>query len=388
MNLPPRIARLASLALLTGLPLFAAAAPIAIPEAPSLDAKSYALLDFDSGELLAGSNPDAQVEPASITKVMTVYIAFDEVRKGRLKMDDTALVSEKAWKQGIDSSESRMFLDLGSRVKIEDLLRGIIIQSGNDATVALSEHLAGSESAFAELMNEYAKQLGMKNTHFADASGMPNPAHYTTAHDLTILARALIHDFPEQYKMFAEREFVWHGIKQQNRNGLLEKDPSVDGIKTGHTNAAGYCLLASAKRDGRRLISAVMGGGSWAYREQASLELLNYGFRFFETASLLGPTAPAATLKVYKGAEDTITVGTLEPVALTLPRGAKEQLQVQQQIEARAIAPITAGQVLGKATITLDGKTLKTVDLVAMKDVPAGSFWRRVIDQIKLWFGL
>lgn len=383
-----RIARLASIAFLTALPSLAQAAAIAIPEAPVVDAKSYAVLDFGSGELLAGSNPDAQVEPASITKVMTVYIAFDEIKKGRLKMDDTALISEKAWKQGIDSSESRMFLDVGSRVKIEDLLRGIIIQSGNDATLALAEHLAGSETAFAELMNTYAKTLGLTNSHFVDASGLPDPQHYTTARDLTLLARALIRDFPDEYKMFAEREFTWHGIKQPNRNGLLEKDPSVDGIKTGHTSAAGYCLLASASRDGRRLISAVMGAPSWAGREQASLEVLNYGFRFFESATLLGPAAPAATLKVYKGAEDAIAVGTPEPVSLTLPRGSKDALVVQQQVETRAIAPIKAGQVLGKATITLDGKTLKTVDLVALKDVEAGSFWRRLIDQIKLWFGL
>ncbi len=370
------------------LPRLAQAAPIAIPEPPTLDAKSYALLDFGSGELLAGNNPDAQVEPASITKVMTVYIAFDEIRKGRLKLDDTALISEKAWKQGIDSSESRMFLDLGSRVKIEDLLRGIIIQSGNDATVAMAEHLAGSESAFAELMNTYAKTLGLANTHFVDASGLPDPQHYTTARDLALLARALIHDFPDGYKMFAEREFSWHGIKQPNRNGLLEKDPSVDGIKTGHTSTAGYCLLASADRDGRRMISAVMGAKSWAYREQASLEILNYGFRFYESANLFGSAVPAATLKVYKGAQPDVTIGTLEPVSLSLPRGVKEQLQVAQQIEAKAVAPIAVGQVLGHATITLDGKLLKTVELVALKEVPSGGFWRRLIDQIKLWIGL
>lgn len=390
MNRTLRLIRTFAVSVLAAsLPLLAAAAaPAAIPEPPAIDSKSFALLDYGSGELLAGSNPDARVEPASITKVMTVYIAFDEIKKGRLKLDDTALISEKAWKQGIDSSESRMFLDLGSRVRIEDLLRGIIIQSGNDATVALSEHIAGSESAFAELMNQYAKTLGLTNTHFADASGMPNPEHYTTARDLTMLARALIHDFPDNYRMFAEREFTWHGIKQQNRNGLLEKDPTVDGIKTGHTEAAGYCLLASANREGRRLISAVMGGHSWAYREQASLEVLNYGFRFFESANLLGPAAPAATLKVYKGAEQEIAVGTLEPVLLSLPRGAKDQLKVDQQLDAKAIAPIALGQVLGKATISVDGKLLKTVDLVALKEVAKGGFWRRLIDQIKLWIGL
>ena len=380
MNLALRLAVSCAL-----LPLAAFAA---VPEPPALDAKSYALLDYGSGELLAGSNPDERVEPASITKVMTVYIAFDEIKKGRLKLDDTALISEKAWKQGIDSSESRMFLDLGSRVRIEDLLRGIIIQSGNDATVALSEHLAGSEDTFAELMNQYAKKLGMNNTHFADASGMPNPEHYTTARDLAILARALIHDFPENYKMFAEKEFTWHGIHQPNRNGLLEKDPTVDGIKTGHTSAAGYCLLASAKREDRRLISAVMGGKSWAYREQASLELLNYGFRFYESASVLGPATPIAVLKAYKGAESEVGVGTMEPVYLSLPRGSKDALQVQQQISGKAIAPITAGQKLGEATILLDGKPLKKVDLVALKDVPAGGFFKRLWDQIRLWIGL
>ena len=391
MNRTFRLACSSFLALSLGLavvvlPSIASAA--AIPEAPAVDAKSFALLDFGSGELLAGNNPDAQVEPASITKIMTVYIALDEIRKGRLKMDDTALISEKAWKQGIDSSESRMFLDLGSRVKIEDLLRGIIIQSGNDATVALAEHLAGSETAFAELMNQYAKTLGLANTHFVDASGLPDPQHYTTARDLTLLARALIRDFPAEYKMFAEREFTWHGIKQPNRNGLLDKDPSVDGIKTGHTSSAGYCLLASANRDGRRLISAVMGAKSWAYRERASLEILNYGFRFFETVNLFGAAAPAATLKVYKGATDMVAVGTLEPLAITVQRGGKDQLQVQQQIDAKAIAPIVVGQVLGHATVMLEGKTLKTVDLVALKEVSQGGFWRRLIDQIKLWIGL
>ncbi|MCK9194457.1 MAG: D-alanyl-D-alanine carboxypeptidase [Nevskia sp.] len=388
MNLKSRFTCTVALAL-SGFCLPTLAAPGEIPAPPTIDSKSFALLDFDSGELLAGNEPDARVEPASITKVMTTYVAFDEIKHGRLKLSDTALVSEKAWHQGIDSSESRMFLTLGSRVTIEDLLRGIIIVSGNDASIALAEHIAGSETAFAELMNQEAQKLGMKNTHFVDSSGLPDPDHYTTAHDLALLGRALIRDFPDGYKIYAERSFKY-GIEhaQENRNGLLQKDPSVDGIKTGHTNAAGYCLLSSASRDGRRLISAVMGAPSWAYREQASLELLNYGFRFFEKASFLGPTAPAATIKVYKGAESQLAVGTLEPVSLSLPRGSKDQLQMQQQIESKAIAPIVAGQVLGKLTIQLNGKDLKTVDLVALKDVAKGGFWRRFIDQIKLWLGL
>lgn len=388
MTLPSRFARSLLIAAVTALAATAPARAITIPEAPSIDAKAYAVLDFDSGELLVGNNPDARVEPASITKVLTTYIAFDEVRKGRLKLDDTALISEKAWRQGKDSSESRMFLSLGSRVKIEDILRGIIIASGNDASIALAEHLAGSEEAFADLMNEYAKRLGMVNSHFVDASGLPHPEHYTTARDLAILGRALIRDFPDGYKIYSERSFKY-GIDrpQENRNGLLVKDPTVDGIKTGHTSAAGYCLLSSASRDGRRLITAVMGANTWAYREQASLELLNYGFRFWESASLFGPATPAGSIKVYKGEADAVQVGTLAPVKITVQRGGKETMQVQPVLDARAIAPIAAGTVLGKATISIDGKPVRTVDLVALTEVKSGGFWRRLIDQIKLWLG-
>ena len=365
------------------------AAFAAAPDPPAIDGKAYALLDFQSGEIIASLNPDLHVEPASITKVMTVYIAFDMIKQGRLKLTDTALISEKAWAQGKDSSESRMFLTLGSRVTIEDLLRGIIIVSGNDASVALSEHIAGSEDAFAQIMNQYAQKLGMTNTHFVDASGMPSEQHYTSAHDLVLLASALIRNFPEDYRYFSEREFKYGVAKPQpNRNGLLEKDPSVDGIKTGHTEAAGYCLLASAKRDGRRLISVVMGGKSWAYREQANLELLNYGFRNFDTASVLGSAAPIQTSRVYKGADLEVGIGTVEPVYLSLPAGEKSQLQVQPQITGKLIAPLSAGQKVGEATILLAGKPLKTVPLVALKDVPAGGFWHRLVDQIKLWLGL
>lgn len=365
------------------------AARAAAPDPPPIDGKAYALLDFQSGEIIASLNPDLHVEPASITKVMTVYIAFDMIKQGRLKLTDTALVSQKAWAQGKDSSESRMFLDLGSRVTIEDLLRGIIIVSGNDGSVALSEHIAGSEDAFAQIMNQYAQKLGMSNTHFVDASGMPSDQHYTSAHDLVLLASALIRNFPEDYKYFSEREFKYGVAKPQpNRNGLLEKDPSVDGIKTGHTEAAGYCLLASAKRDGRRLISVVMGGKSWAYREQANLELLNYGFRNFDTASVLGSAAPVQSAHVYKGADLEVGIGTVDPVYLSLPAGEKSQLQVQPQITGKLIAPLTAGQKVGEATILLAGKPLKTVPLVALKDVPAGGFFHRLIDQIKLWLGL
>ncbi|HZR38042.1 MAG TPA: D-alanyl-D-alanine carboxypeptidase family protein [Nevskia sp.] len=359
------------------------------PTPPPIDGYSYGLMDYQSGEIVAGQNLDAHVAPASITKVMTVYVAFDMIKQGRLKLSDTALVSEKAWSEGKDSSESRMFLSLGSRVSIEDLLRGIIIVSGNDASVALAEHIAGSEDAFAQVMNQYAQKLGMTNTHFVDASGMPNDQHYTSARDLLTLAHALIQNFPEDYKYFSEKEFKY-GIEhpQQNRNGLLFKDPSVDGIKTGHTAAAGYCLLASARRDGRRLISVVMGGQSWAYREQANQELLNYGFRNFDTASVLGAAAPVQTARVYKGADTQVGIGTLDPVYLALPAGEKSQLQVQPQVAAKLVAPLTAGQKVGEATILVAGKELKKVPLVVLKDVPAGGFWHRLIDQIKLWLGL
>jgi D-alanyl-D-alanine carboxypeptidase (penicillin-binding protein 5/6) len=362
------------------------AAPIPAP--PAIDASSFALLDFQSGELIASNNPDARVEPASITKVMTVYIAFDEIKKNRLKLDDTALVSEKAWRQGKDSSESRMFIEVGTRVKIEDLLRGIIIDSGNDASVALSEHMAGSESVFAEMMNQYAKKLGMSNTHFADASGMPSQEHFTTARDLALLGRALIRDFPEMYKIFAERSYQYSGAPkvkaQPNRNGLLEKDPSVDGIKTGHTSSAGYCLLASAQRDGRRLISAVMGSKSWAGRETASLELLNYGFRFYETVTMFGASQPITTVRAWKGTEEQLPLGVLPALALSLPRGSREQVQFTPQVSEQAVAPIKIGQKLGTVTITLDGKPLRTEPLVALKDIPEGSLWQRLSDSVRM----
>lgn len=363
-----------------------AAAAVNIPDPPTLDVKAYALMDYQSGDLIAAFNADERVEPASITKVMTTYIAFDEIRKGRVKLDDTALISEKAWRQGIDSTESRMFVQVGSRVKISDLLRGIIIASGNDASIALAEHLGGSEDAFADLMNQYAKNLGMKNSHFEDASGMPNAEHYTTAHDLTILARALIHNFPDDYKIYSEREFKY-GIDhpQQNRNGLLWKDGTVDGIKTGHTEAAGYCLLSSAQRDGRRLIAAVMGEKTWAGRETDSLALLNWGFRFYETDSYFGPSQPAATVRVWKGAADQVEVGTLEPVALSLPRESGSRLQVTKTIKEPLVAPLETGTPVGEAVIQLDGKVLRTESLVALKPVERGSLWRRIVDQIRLW---
>lgn len=372
-------------ALLATLPLLAQAA--AIPDPPSIEAKSYVVIDYASGDVLASRDADARVEPASITKVMLTYVVYDEIRQGRLKADDEVIISEKAWRQGIDSSESRMFLNIGSRVKLQDLIHGIVIQSGNDASVAVAEHVAGSEQAFAELMNQYAKKLGMTNTHFANAPGMPDPEHYTTAHDLAILGRALIRDFPEEYKVYSQNDFVYNGIKQGNRNILLGMDPGADGIKTGHTSSAGYCLLSSIKREDRRMIAAVMGTSSMKYRAQASLELINWAFRFYETVNLFGSENPVASVRAWKGAEDTVPVGTVEPVGLSLPRGGKEGLQVTQEITGKAIAPISVGQPIGTITISLDGKVLRQVPLVTLKEIPKGGLWRRMWDQIRLWIG-
>ena len=374
---------LASLLLL----VTSAAGATAVPEPPQVDARSYALLDFQSGQLLASRDADARVEPASITKVMTVYIAFDEIKHGRIKLDDQAVISERAWRRGLASNESRMFIQVGSRVKVEDLLRGVIVQSGNDASLALAEFLAGSESVFAELMNQYAKKLGMSNTHFADASGMPDPNHYTTARDLATLARALIRDFPDGYKIFSERDFTYNNIKQGNRNILLDMDPTVDGVKTGHTDAAGYCLLSSAQREGRRLIAAVMGTKGIKYRAQASLELLNYGFRFFDTVSMFGPRQSIATLRVWKGMADSVPVGVPRQLYFTVPHGDASRLVTTPQLADQAIAPVAVGQSFGSVTVSLDGKPLQTAQVVALEPVDAGTLIKQAIDTVRLWIG-
>ena len=366
--------------------LAAVSAQAAIPDPPAIRAASWALLDFQTGEFLAQSNADSRVEPASITKVLTSYIVFDEIKKGRIKLEDQAFISEKAWRQGKDSSESRMFVHVGSRVGVEDLLHGVITQSGNDASVALAEHVAGGEAAFADLMNQYAARLGMKNSHFMNAPGMPDPEHYTTAHDVSLLGRALIRDFPDYYKWFALPDFTYNGIKQGNRNLLLTMDRSVDGIKTGHTNAAGYCLLSSAQRDGRRLVAAVMGTESQKYRAQASLELLNWGFRFYESVKLLGAEQPTGRVRVWKGLAEDVAVGTVEPVWLSLPRGSAEKVEARPQIDSTLIAPLTQGQQIGTVSILVDGKPVKSEPLVVLQAVEQGSWWKRLVDTIRLWF--
>lgn len=369
-------------ALLLAVPAFA----LPQPDPPELEGKSYVLLDYESGQVLAANQPDLRQPPASLTKVMTVYIAFDELKHGRVKPDDETVVSEKAWRRGYDSKESRMFIEVGKRVTVEDLLHGIIVQSGNDASIALAEHLAGTEDTFAELMNRTAARLGLQNTHFANATGVPAEDQYTTARDVALLSRALIREFPDRYALFKQRDFTYNGIRQPNRNLLLWRDDTVDGIKTGHTESAGYHLSASAVRDGRRLISVVMGTSGEKARAAASLALLNYGFRFFETVPAVTANAPVATIRAWKGTETQLPLGVLSDVAVAVPHGGKARLTLTPQVDGPVYAPVAAGQALGTLTISLDGEVLKTEPLVALAALPEGSWWRKLSDEVEIWF--
>ncbi|ULQ46765.1 D-alanyl-D-alanine carboxypeptidase [Flagellatimonas centrodinii] len=371
--------RLLALLIVATVPALAAAA--SVPEPPDIEASSYVLMDFHSGQVLATRNGRTAVEPASITKVMTVYVAFDELKAGHIALDDEVLISERAWR----SEGSRSFVEVGKRVRLEDLLHGIIIQSGNDASIALAEHIAGDESVFAQLMNKHAKRLGMKDTHFTNASGLPDPDLLTTAHDIALLSQALIRDFPDLYPWFKDTEFVYNGIRQRNRNLLLYEDRTVDGIKTGHTNAAGYCLAASAIRDDRRLITVVMGTESPRARTRASRALLEYGYRFFETAQLFGADQPVDTLRIYKGASEQLKVGVTAPIALSLPRDAGSRLQVSHTVEGPLEAPVQVGQRVGTVTVTLDGETLRSQPMVALETIAEGSLWQRAADTVRLW---
>jgi serine-type D-Ala-D-Ala carboxypeptidase (penicillin-binding protein 5/6) len=373
---------LAALALLaTG-----AAAALAPPDPPRIAAKSYVLLDFASGQVLAAREPDLQVGPASLTKLMTAYVAFEEIRHGRVSMADEVLVSEKAWRQGMDSKESRMFIEVGKRVAVGDLLRGIIVQSGNDASIALAEHLAGAEDAFVGLMNRYGRMLGLSRTHFANATGVPAEGQHTTARDVAVLSAALIRNFPDRYALFQEKEFVFNGIRQPNRNRLLWRDAGVDGLKTGHTQAAGYHLAASAVRDGRRLVSVVMGMEGEAVRAEASLALLNYGFRFYETVTALPARAAATTVRAWNGEQTELALGVAAPLLVAVPRGAAGRIALSPQVDGAVFAPVAEGQALGTLTVTLDGKVLRREPLVALAALPEGGWWRRLSDGAQRWF--
>jgi len=353
-----------------------------IPSAPSVDANSYVLMDFHSGGILAEMEPEKSVEPASITKVMTGYVVFSALESGSISLDDAVIVSERAWRM----PGSRMFIEVGRQVSVEDLLQGMIIQSGNDASVALAEHVAGSEEAFVDMMNQYARRLGMENTSYANSTGLPDENQYTTAYDTALLARALVQDYPDYYDWYSEREFTYNGIRQNNRNTLLWRDDSVDGIKTGHTRSAGYCLVTSAQRNDSRLVSVVMGSSSERSRADASQTLLNYGFRFFETHRLYGAGESLAEERVWGGASDSVPVGLKEDLYVTVPRGSYNDLDPVMNISGRLDAPIREGDELGTVRVSLNGETVAERPVYAQADVDSGSLWRRLVDRVKLFF--
>ena len=362
--------------------VFSAQAALPVAPAPEIDARAWLLIDSASGLALSQKNPDSRVEPASLTKIMTAYLAFSAVKEGRLKLDQTLPISEKAWR----TEGSRMFLEPRNPAKVEDLLRGIIVQSGNDACIVVAEAIAGTEEAFASMMNDMAKQLGMKRTHFVNSTGLPDPSHTTTARDLALLASALIKDFPEFYKIYSLKEFAYNGITQPNRNRLLFIDPSVDGVKTGHTNSAGYCLITSAKRDDRRLVSVVLGAKSDQARAMESQKLLNYGFQFFETVKLYPANQSVAKLRLYKGGSSEVKAGFTRDFYVTVPRGASKRIKAQMITQQPLLAPIARGQKLGTLRLSIDAEPLGDYPLLALENVAVSGILGRGWDSILLLF--
>jgi D-alanyl-D-alanine carboxypeptidase (penicillin-binding protein 5/6) len=376
--------KLAILCLLFAAPFAAvrAADHAGIPAPPELGVKAYLLIDFDTGAELAALEPDLRVEPASLTKIMTVYTVADALRRKLIALDDQTVVSEHAWRQ----EGSRMFIDVNKPVTVEELLHGDIIQSGNDASVALAEHVSGTEETFATVMNQHAAALGMQGSKFQNSTGLPDPEHYTTARDMAALARAVVREFPDVYALFSKPEYTYNGITQRNRNGLLGKDPSVDGMKTGYTESAGYCLVASAKRDGMRLISVVMGAASDKDRTRASQALLNYGFRFYETRKLYASGVKVAEAKVWQGATDQVELGVANDVYVTFPRGRYDELDARAELQSPIVAPFAIGQVLGHVDVKLGDVPVADVPLTALSGVPEGSLAGRLVDQLLLMF--
>ena len=359
----------------------------ALPSPPQLAAKSYVLMDHASGKVLVENNGDQRLPPASLTKLMTAYIATLEIRKGKIGEQDLVSVSEHAWRTGgAASGGSTMFLPLNSQVTVSDLLHGIIIQSGNDASIAIAEYIAGSEDAFADMMNETAEKLGMKNSHFMNATGLPHPEHYSSAHDMAILARAIILEDPEHYAIYAQKEFLWNNIKQGNRNLLLYRDKTVDGLKTGHTEEAGFCLVASAVRDGARMITSVFGTANESARAAETQKLMTYGFRFFETKTFYQKGAELAKAQVWKGATREVKAGLASDLSLTLPKGQLAKLQASMSLNPQLVAPIKQGDVIGSVQVKLGEEVVHSADLVALEAVEEGGFFRRLWDGIRLFF--
>lgn len=363
------------------------AAPVIIPAPPQVSAEAYILMDATTGEVLVENNADELLPPASLTKMMTAYVVSEEIARGRLKETDLVRISDDAWKRGGEASgSSTMFLNPRSEVPVIDLIRGVIIQSGNDASIALAQHLAGGESAFADVMNQYAQLIGMNSTHFVNATGWPAEGHETTARDMAILARAVINDHPEHYEIYSEKEFTYNGIRQPNRNTLLFSDPSVDGLKTGHTEAAGYCLVASAKKHGMRLISVVLGTKSKNARAVESKKLLAYGFRYFQTHTLYQANQELKSNRVWKGKSEQISLGVIKDVVATIPRGGKDSLEATMSVDTLIEAPVKQGQVLGDLVVTLEGNEIYRGDLVALNAVEEAGFLARIWDSIAIFF--
>jgi D-alanyl-D-alanine carboxypeptidase (penicillin-binding protein 5/6) len=358
------------------------AAPI--PKPPDVNARAYILVDHFSGRVLAQDHADDREEPASLTKLMTSYAVFKALKENRLKLTDPVTISEHAWR----SEGSRTFVQVGSSVPAEVLIKGMIVQSGNDATIALAEKIGGTEAAFAQLMNEYAKRLGMKGSNFVNSDGLPAADHYTTARDMSILANALITEFPDFYQWYSLREFTWNNITQHNRNGLLLRDPTVDGMKTGHTDSAGFCLVTSAKRDGMRLVSVVMGSASIKAREDASAALLNYGYTFYETAKVKSAGEVLLKPRVYKSADEYVTLAVPHDIVLTVGRGQIASLKSAAHLfKEPLIAPLAANQPIGELTISDPaGEVVSRVPLVPGKAVPEAGLWTRATDSVRLWF--
>lgn len=380
--MPYRLTRLLALVLL----LFAVsglrAEPLPVPKPPSIGAKAYILQDFDSGRIIAEKDADKRVEPASITKLMTAYVIFKEMHAGKISLSDMVTISEKAWR----TPGSRMFVEVGKQVSVEDLMQGMIVQSGNDATVALAEYVAGTEDSFAALMNRYAAALGLEGSHFVNSTGLPDPEHYMTARDIAVVAAAIIREFPEYFHWYSQKKFTFDNITQYNRNKLLWRNESVDGMKTGHTESAGYCLVATAQKDNMRLISVVLGTESENARADASQALLNYGFRFFETHKLYDAGKQLASARVWKGNAKTVELGLVKPLYATVPRGRYKSLSASMTINNRIMAPVSKDQTLGMVQVHLDDSVIAQENLVALQGVNTGSIWRRIVDDALLYF--
>ena len=353
-----------------------------IPYPPELAAKSWILLDARSGHVIVEYNTDEQLPPASLTKMMTSYIAAEQIESGNISLDDDVLISKKAWRKG----GSKMYIREGTRVSMDDLIKGIIIQSGNDASIAVSEHIAGSEDAFADLMNQTAASLDMKNSHFMNATGWPAKNHYTTAGDLAKLAKAIIYDHPDHYVTYAEKEFTYNKIRQPNRNKLLWRDASVDGLKTGHTEEAGYCLVASAKRNNTRLISVVMGTKSEEARAAESQKLLTYGFRFFESVKSYSAQEEIVESKIWMGAKDTIKLGTVDDIWLTIPRGSEKDIKAELDFPSELRAPLKAGDSIGTLKLMLGDEVLHESPLAALEEIEKSGFFKQIWHSIMLFF--